>query len=63
MHEIKRDYRRYPVVHDHHISDGPNRQNSEAEGLKVYLCLNHHIVGPEAVHNNHKNMRILQRDG
>ena len=35
----------------------------EAEGLKVYLCLDHHIMGPEAVHNNHKNMRILHRDG
>lgn len=61
--KLKGDYRRYPVVHEHHIYDGPNRQNSEAEGLKVYLCLDHHIMGPEAVHNNHKNMRILHRDG
>lgn len=29
----------------------------------MYLCLDHHIMGPEAVHNNHKNMRILHRDG
>ena len=61
--KLKGDYRRYPVVHEHHIYDGPNRKNSEAEGLKVYLCLDHHIMGPEAVHNNHKNMRILHRDG
>ena len=61
--KLKGDYRRYPVVHEHHIYDGPNRQNSEAEGLKVYLCLDHHIMGPGAVHNNHKNMRILHRDG
>ena len=61
--KLKGDYRRYPVVHEHHIYDGPNLQNSEAEGLKVYLCLDHHIIGPEAVHNNHKNMRILHRDG
>lgn len=33
--KLKGDYRRYPVVHEHHIYDGPNRQNSEAEGLKV----------------------------
>ena len=61
--KLKGDYRRYLVVHEHHIYDGPNRKNSEAEGLKVYLCLDHHIMGPEAVHNNHKNMRILHRDG
>lgn len=36
--KLKGDYRRYPVVHEHHIYDGPNRQNSEAEGLKV-ICV------------------------
>lgn len=35
--KLKGDYRRYPVVHEHHIYDGPNRQISEAEGLKV-IC-------------------------
>lgn len=57
------DYRRHQVVHEHHIFGGPNRQISEAEGMKVYLCLAHHIDGPEAVHNNIKNMRMLQEDG
>lgn len=28
-----------------------------------YLCLEHHIWGPGAVHNNQENMRILQQDG
>ena len=28
------------------------REKSEAEGLKVNLCLKHHREGPEAVHNN-----------
>lgn len=37
--KLKGDYRRYPVVHEHHIYDGPNRQNSEAEGLKVLFML------------------------
>lgn len=61
---LNRDYRRHPVVHEHHIYDGrPNRQISEEEGLKVYLCVKHHIDGPEAVHNNIKNMRILQKEG
>lgn len=61
--KLNDDYRKHQVVHEHHIFGGYNRQISEAEGLKVYLCLAHHIDGPEAVHNNHENMRILQRDG
>lgn len=35
----------------------------EAEGLKVYLCLEHHISGKEAVHNNAEMMRLLREDG
>lgn len=61
--KLKGDYRIHPVVHEHHIFDGPNRQISEAEGLKVYLCLGHHIDGKEAVHNNIENMRFLQQEG
>ena len=57
------NHRLHSVTQEHHIFGGPNRQISEAEGLKVYLCLAHHIDGPEAVHNNHKNMRLLQKDG
>lgn len=56
------DYRQ-GFVHEHHIYGGANRSISEAEGLKVYLCLKHHIDGAEAVHNNINNMRILQREG
>jgi hypothetical protein len=61
--KLDRDYRYHDVVQEHHIYNGPNRRISEAEGLKVYLCLRHHTDGPEAVHNNHKNMRFLQREG
>lgn len=35
----------------------------QAEGLKVYLCLEHHISGKEAVHNNAEMMRLLREDG
>lgn len=35
------------------------RKISEENGLKVYLCLKHHRVGPEAVHNNQKNRELL----
>lgn len=55
---------RYTVrnLQEHHIFGGPNRSISEAEGLKCWLCLKHHTQGPEAVHNNISNMRILQQD-
>lgn len=61
--KLHNDYRCHTIMHEHHIFGGPNREISEAEGLKVYLCLDHHIDGPEAVHNNIQNMRILQQDG
>lgn len=48
---------------EHHVCFGTaNRRLSEKYGLKVYLCLRHHEIGPEAVHNNHENARILQRE-
>lgn len=43
--KLRKDYRIHPVVHEHHIFGGPNRQISEAKGLKVYLCLEHHLWG------------------
>lgn len=55
-------YGKHPFTHKHHIYNGPNRQISEQEGFTADLCLKHHEDGPEAVHNNHENMRILQRD-
>ena len=59
---LHNDYRHHAVLHEHHIFGGPNRGISEAEGLKVYLCLGHHEFCPEAVHNNIENMRLLQQD-
>lgn len=60
--KLKEDYgRKYPL-HEHHVYGGTNRTVSEENGFKVYLCLQHHIDGPEAVHNNIENMRIIQRD-
>ena len=49
-------------LQEHHIFGGPNRKIAEAEGLKCWLCLEHHTQGSEAVHNNIKSMRILQQD-
>ena len=53
-------YRMWPYLEEHHVFDGPNRIHSEAEGLKVYLCIDHHR-GREGVHNNISLMRKLQQ--
>ena len=50
-------------LQEHHIFGGPNRIHSEAYGLKVYLCIEHHTCGPAAVHNNAEYMRLLHQDG
>lgn len=60
--KLNNDNRAHGTVHEHHVYNGSNRSISEEEGLKVYLCLMHHTAGPEAVHNNHENMRLLQRE-
>lgn len=42
---------------EHHIFYGTaNRRLSERYGLKVHLGLEHHIVGPEAVHNGNEEL-------
>lgn len=56
------DYRKHAVIHEHHVYGGPNRPISEAQGFKVYLCLEHHETGPEAVHRNHEIMLLVQQD-
>ena len=37
------------------------RQKSEELGLKVYLCVEHHRTGLEAVHRNIEISRVLQQ--
>lgn len=55
------DYRKHDVLHEHHIFGGnSNRNHSEAEGLKVYLCVEHHMTGKDAVHNA-KNCQEMQK--
>lgn len=60
---LHRDYRTHSYLEEHHIYGGPNRDKSETEGLKVYLCLRHHRTGQEAVHNNAEIMRLLRQQG
>ena len=48
-------------LEEHHVFPGTSgRKTSEENGFKVQLCLSHHREGPEAVHNNEKNMRLIQ---
>jgi hypothetical protein len=49
-------------LHEHHVFDGQNKQISEENGFKVYLCWQHHTYGQQAVHNNIDNMRLIQQD-
>lgn len=54
----------YGDLEEHHVFGGTaNRKLSEKYGLKVYLCEYHHRVGPDAVHNNHDMMWMIQKDG
>ena len=58
---LKNDYTQ-KITEEHHIFFGnPGRRLSEEHGLKVDLCLEHHRIGSEAVHNNRKNDLILKR--
>ena len=59
---LHNNYQLHRYREEHHVFGGQNRGISEAEGLKVYLCLDHHRNGSEAVHNNHENMLLLQQD-
>lgn len=51
---------RQKYTEEHHILYGSGRRElSEAEGLKVYLCKEHHTMGQQAVHNNREIRELL----
>lgn len=51
------------VTQEHHVIYGTaNRKQSEKYGLKVYLCVPHHLTGPNAVHRNNSVREMLCRD-
>ena len=55
---------RYGFTEKHHIMQGvANRRLSEADGLWVYLCLDHHNRPPEGVHFNPERMKWLRQLG
>lgn len=50
------------VAEEHHILYGSGRRElAEAEGLKVYLCIQHHRTGQQAVHNCRETRELLCR--
>lgn len=58
------DWTRKTPLHEHHVFGGTaNREISERYGLKVYLCVEHHLTGSEAVHKNKKTMDLIRREG
>lgn len=57
------DYQRRTNLEEHHVFMGPLRKLSERYGLKVYLCHEHHLDNPEAVHVNCKVCELLQAEG
>ena len=49
-----------PYASLHEIYYGKNRLNSIDYGMQARLCIYHHQVGPEAVHNNPEFDRQLK---
>ena len=57
------NHKKHLLLDEHHIFGGPNRIHSEEAGLKVWLCLDHHTMGPLAVHRCPDTMRLMHRIG
>lgn len=61
--KLREDYDTRTGLQEHHVIPGTaNKKQSEKYGLKVYLCLEHHTAGPEAVHNNENNKKCIIAD-
>lgn len=61
--KLHNNYAIYFTVHEHHVYPGnPNRQISEENGFKVYLCPGHHEFTKAAVHENRGHMELIQKD-
>lgn len=58
---LNQDFSTRSNLQEHHAIMGTaNRRLAEKWGLKVYLCLQHHTDGFQAVHNNIELQRLLQ---
>ena len=55
------DYTIHRAVDKHHVFFGTGlRRVSEENGFIVYLCQEHHTIGPKAVHRNQAVNRFVQ---
>ena len=62
---LHNDYSRKSIRQEHHVPFGRGiRKLSEKYGLKVYLCIPHHLYdgGEEAVHRNDEVRRMLDKE-
>ena len=55
------DYREKYTEEHHILFAAGRRQQAEREGIKVDLCLYHHRIGRQAVHNNQEMRELLCR--
>lgn len=58
---LNNDYRIHSVTEEHHVLFGDIKWISDAYGLRVNLCIEHHRTGEEAVHNNRESAEVLMR--
>lgn len=59
--KLNNDYRQQYTEEHHIIYGSGRRQISEGEGLKANLCIYHHRIGQQAVHNNAEMSDLLCR--
>lgn len=60
---LEDNYMIHQMTQEHHGLFGiANRRLSEQYGLKVYLCLEHHTTGPDAVHKNDAIRRLMDEE-
>lgn len=50
--KLHQDFSEKRDLEEHHVIYGSRHKLAERYGLKVYLCSQHHRIGPEAVHFN-----------
>ncbi len=55
------NYKEHTYTEEHHVIFGDNKWVSDAYGLRVNLCVEHHRTSREAVHNNHENAERLMK--
>ncbi|MBQ8559077.1 MAG: hypothetical protein IJ439_03730 [Tyzzerella sp.] len=58
---LEDNYRIHSYTEEHHVLFGDTKWISDAYGLRVNLCVEHHRAGRDAVHNNNKIAKLLMK--